>query len=181
MEPPPSDANQVPPAAPAPNASAGPDAPTPTSTRGHACYDIPPLENDGGNFGSWKIRAEAVLDVRDLWLVVDGTFPRPNHTASHVEHVEWSSKNQEARTLIILALKDEPLDTIVDAETAAECWEKLLQRYEGKGVQRKMQHLDEIFKMTFTDSDPLEPSVATTSLRVFEKNVIINSIKYIKL
>jgi len=76
-----------------------------------------------------------------------------------VEHVEWSSKNREAQTLIILALKDEPLDTIVDAETAAECWEKLLQRYEGKGVQRKMQHLDEIFKTTFIDSDPLEPQI----------------------
>jgi LTR polyprotein gag-polypeptide-like protein len=72
--------------------------------------------------------------VHDLWSVVDGTYQRPSHTAPLVDRTEWSSKNREARTLIILALKDEPLDTIVDAETVADCWEKLLQRYEGKGV-----------------------------------------------
>ncbi len=76
-----------------------------------------------------------------------------------VDHTEWASKNREARTLIILALKDKPLDTIVDAETATECWERLLERYKGRGIQRKMQHLDEIFKTTFTDSDPLEPQI----------------------
>ncbi len=56
-------------------------------------------------------------------------------------------------------MKDEPLDTIIDAETAAECWERLLERYEGRGIQRKMQYLDDIFNNTFTDSDPLEPQI----------------------
>jgi LTR polyprotein gag-polypeptide-like protein/uncharacterized protein DUF4219 len=101
-------------------------------------YDILLLENDGSNFSSWKIRAEAVLDMCDLWSVVDRTYQRPSHTAPLVDCTEWSSRDREAKTLIILALKDEPLNTIIDAETMADCWEKLLQCYKGKGVQRKM-------------------------------------------
>ncbi len=167
MEPPLSNTNMgspsagIPPAllAPIPETGIHPDAPLTTNARGHACYEIPLLENDGSNFGSWKIRAEVVLNIHDLWPVIDGTLPRPNCMAPLVDHTEWASKNREARTLIILALKDKPLDTIVDAETTTECWERLLEHYKGRGIQRKMQHLDEIFKTTFTDSDPLEPQI----------------------
>jgi Pol polyprotein/LTR polyprotein gag-polypeptide-like protein/gag-pre-integrase-like protein/integrase-like protein len=84
---------------------------------------------------------------------------RPSHTAPLTTHTEWKNKNREARAQIILSLKDEPLDTIIKAETVAECWEKLLECYEGRGVQRKMQLLDEIFKTTFTDLDPLKPQI----------------------
>ena len=97
-------------------------------------YDIPLLENDGSNFAAWKVRAEMVLNLRDLWTIVDGTLPRPSQTAPLADRTEWSTKNQEARAQIILTLKDEPLDTIIDAETAAECWDRLLQRYEGRGI-----------------------------------------------
>jgi LTR polyprotein gag-polypeptide-like protein len=60
---------------------------------------------------------------------------------------------------IVLTLKDEPLDTIIDTDTAEECWERLLKRYKGKGTQRKMQLFKEIFKSAFTNTDPLEPQI----------------------
>jgi len=149
----------IPPLAHAPETNARPDTLPTTNTGGHAHYEIPLLENDSSNFGSWKIRAKAVLDICDLWSVIDRTLPRPNHMAPLMDCTEWASKNWEARTLIILALKDKPLDTIINVETTTECWERLLEHYKGRGIQRKMQHLDEIFKTTFTDSNPLEPQI----------------------
>ena len=126
----------------------------------HSCaYNIPLLENDGSNFAAWKVRAKTVLDLHDLWTIIDGTLPRPSRTTPLADHIEWSTKNREARAQIILTLKDEPLDTIIDAKTAAECWDRLLQQYEGRGIQRMMQYLDDIFRATFTDLDPLEPQI----------------------
>jgi LTR polyprotein gag-polypeptide-like protein len=136
------------------------DTPLPTGTGSHSCaYNIPLLENDGSNFNVWKIWMETVLNLHDLWSTVDGMLLRPSHTASLTTRTEWKNKNREARAQIILSLKDKPLDTIIKAETAAECWEKLLECYEGRGVQRKMQLLDEISKTTFTNLDPLEPQI----------------------
>jgi LTR polyprotein gag-polypeptide-like protein len=100
-----------------------------------------------------------MLTLQDLWEVVDGTFPRPSHTAPLVTCIEWTTKNCEAHMQIVLTLKDEPLDTIIDTDTAEECWERLLKRYEGKGTQRKMQLFKEIFKSAFTNTDPLEPQI----------------------
>ena len=35
-------------------------------------YDISHLENDGNNYASWKVQLQAVLEIQDLWEIVDG-------------------------------------------------------------------------------------------------------------
>ena len=30
------------------------------------------LENDGNNYASWKVQLQAVLEIQDLWEIVDG-------------------------------------------------------------------------------------------------------------
>jgi LTR polyprotein gag-polypeptide-like protein len=48
---------------------------------------------------------------------------------------------------------------VTDTDMVEECWERLLQRYEGRGTQRKMQLFEKIFKSAFTDTNPLEPQI----------------------
>src|SRR5216684_3941305 len=51
-------------------------APPTAGTVSHSCaYDISLLENDGSNFAAWKVRAETVLDLHNLWTIVDRTLP----------------------------------------------------------------------------------------------------------
>ncbi|KAI0061980.1 hypothetical protein BV25DRAFT_1762895, partial [Artomyces pyxidatus] len=35
-------------------------------------YDVPLLEEDGGNFAFWKFRVQMVLEIRELWPIVSG-------------------------------------------------------------------------------------------------------------
>ncbi len=67
----------------------------------------------GGNAPS-----QMVLDLVDLGTTVDGTITKPT-------------------------LKDESLNSVFDATTAQECWDKFASYYEGKGGQDIVHLIDE--------------------------------------
>jgi hypothetical protein len=100
-----------------------------------------------------------VLELRELWGLVDGTVAKPAATATAADIADWSSKDREARAQITLTLKDEPLNSVLFATTAKECWDRLLARYEGKGEQKIVYLIDEVFRTTISDSEPLEPQI----------------------
>ncbi|KZT10996.1 uncharacterized protein LAESUDRAFT_360381, partial [Laetiporus sulphureus 93-53] len=66
-----------PPAPPAPQ----PSTPMSTSTKqpsgSNRLFDIPSLENEGGNYQQWKFRVETVLRIRKLWDITQGQETRP--------------------------------------------------------------------------------------------------------
>jgi gag-polypeptide of LTR copia-type/Domain of unknown function (DUF4219) len=117
-------------------------------------YDIENLEEDGTNFVFWKYRVQIVLEIQDLWPIVDGTYPKP---ADPTATAKWSCKDREARAQITLTLKNEPLNSVLVATSAKDCWEKLLARYEGKGEQRIIHLIDKVFRSTLSNTEPLEP------------------------
>jgi LTR polyprotein gag-polypeptide-like protein len=116
-------------------------------------YDIPYLEDDGNNYTFWKFHSQMVLDLRDLWTTVDGTITQPAQSAPQDEWVKWSHAQ------ITLTLKDEPLNSVLDATTAKDYWDRLASRYEGKGEQRIVHLIDEVFCKTLSDSEALEPQI----------------------
>jgi hypothetical protein len=69
-------------------------------------YNFPHLEDDGNNFAVWKLRTEAVLELGDLWGIVNGDISKPDPSAPPNERDEWSCKDREARAQITLTLKD---------------------------------------------------------------------------
>ena len=73
-----------------------------------------------------------ILDLLDLWPVVDGAAAEPDTTTSQDAHAERSWKDWEARVPITLALKDEQLNVILGATCAQECWNKSSVWHEGR-------------------------------------------------
>lgn len=146
-------------------------------------YDIPSLENDGSNFQTWKYRILTVLDVRGLVSLVDGTEAKPTVAAGLKDAeaaaiketiLDWERRDKEARAQLTLTLKDEPLSGVIHAISAADAWDKLLRRYEGKGKQTVAFLTGEIFRGTFTDETPLEPQLNA----VRHKAYILKTLKH---
>jgi hypothetical protein len=122
-------------------------------------FDIPFLDDNGSNFAFWQFRVRMVLELRDLWVLVDGSKAKPDEKADATGYADWISKDREARAQITLTLKDEPLNSVLFATTAKECWDKLSERYEGKGEQKIVYLIDEVFRSTLSESEPLEPQI----------------------
>jgi len=132
-----------------------------TSLAGSECcphhYDIPLLNDDGNNFGSWKFRVQLVLKLRDLWTVVDGTYIEPDVTVDPTGSANWTRKDLEALAQISFTLRDGPLTYVLGAKSAKECWERLSTRYEG--TQNTAILVEELFLTTLSESKPLEPQI----------------------
>src|ERR1700735_3556304 len=70
------------------------NAPT---TKGHPrMYDIPFLDDDGGNFAFWRFRVRMVLELRELWDLVDGSLVKPDPAVDAAPAAEWTYKDREA-------------------------------------------------------------------------------------
>jgi hypothetical protein len=90
--------------------------------------------------------------------IVDGTSLCPTNEQSD-DYVKWKRLDKEAKAQICLTLKDEPLNGVLHANTSKEVWNKLCERYEGKGKQTVAYLIGELFRTTFTDESPLEPQL----------------------
>ena len=143
---------------PSPPVSGSPPSKSNSIPASNRLYDIPSLENDAANFQTWKFRIETVLDIRGLWSIVDGTNKCPTDTQSE-EYTSWKRLDKEAKAQICLTLKDEPLNGVLHVATSKEAWDKLCERYEGKGKQTQAYLIGELFRNTFSDDLPLEPQL----------------------
>jgi hypothetical protein len=134
-------------------------------------YEIPFLEQDGSNFASWKRLTRRALRLRKLWTVVDGSSPKPAAGSTTLD--DWLDKDEEVLGQIEFTLKPGPLNTISRTTTAKDAWDKLCDRFEGKGKLRVVHLLNEVFHTAFTDSEPFEGQ-----LNLFLNNIsLINQIK----
>ncbi len=122
-------------------------------------YDIPFHDDDGSNFTFWRFRVQTVLKLWELWGLVDGSETKPNRNADPTAYAKWTYKDQEASTQITLTLKDEPLNSVLYANTTKECWDNLSEHYEGKGEQKIVYLINEVFRSTLSKSEPLEPQI----------------------
>jgi hypothetical protein len=140
--------------------SSGTSGSTPTAKGHPRMFDIPFLDDNGSNFAFWHFRACMVLKLCDLWGIVDGSKTKPTATTDP-DYADWISKDSEARAQITLTLKGEPLNSVLFATNAKDCWDKLTEHYEGKGEQKIVYLIDEVFWSTLSESKPLEPQINT--------------------
>jgi hypothetical protein len=67
--------------------------------------------------------------------------------------------DEEAQGQMEFYLRGEPPDSILESETAKESWDLLCERYhegQGRGKQRIIEIVNEVFHTEFTDTEPLE-------------------------
>lgn len=149
-------------------ASASTATPTPTPTASIATvklpqassrlYDVPSLDDEGKNFTMWRYRVEMVLRVRKLWRIVTGDEPKPGESEPD-QLADWSERDQEAKAQVTLTLANEPLSGVLHATSAKDVWDKLLERYEGRGKQTIAYLISELFRATLSDESDLEPQL----------------------
>ncbi|KAF9805649.1 hypothetical protein IEO21_08975 [Rhodonia placenta] len=118
-------------------------------------YDIPLLENEGGNFQQWKYRVGWVLRIRGLYPLIDGTEKDPG-TTDLVLQEAWRLQNYKALTQITLTLKDKPLSSVMRMEIVKDAWDALNRRYEGVRKQTIAYLVSDLFRGTLSDEIALE-------------------------
>lgn len=121
--------------------------------------DVPPLEDDGNNLTFWKFRVEMLLGLQDLWGAVDGTDEMPDATTDPKGFAEWKARDLKARAQITLALKDEPLKSVLDATTARECWTRVSDYCKRIAENQIIPLFRKLSRTTLSDSKQLEPQI----------------------
>jgi len=120
-------------------------------------YDVPYLEENGSNFTFWKYRVELVLQLHNLWPLIDGMDKAP--AANLPDYADWVYRDHEVHTQIVLTLNDKLLNTVFQVKMAMEAWDHLMTHYEGKGDQKIAYLIIELFQSTLSDDSPLDPQI----------------------
>ena len=111
-------------------------------------YEIPMLE-DAEGYTHWQYCMTMVLEDSDLMSIVDGTLPRPNAATHPVDHANWVSRDRKARIQIATTLRKGPLNLILQIKTSKGCWDRLADRYQGKGNRRVAWLMQAFYRTPF--------------------------------
>ena len=122
-----------------------------------AKFDLPLLDDDGENYEVWCTTLMLALSNRDLWSIVAGTESAPDPTTDAAAHADWRIKDQEAKLIILLALKCVGKKCVFRASTSKDYWDRLSDRYSGRGDDQKIVTLlEQVLGVSFKDSEPLQ-------------------------
>jgi len=146
-----------------------PSAPVTTSSpvdpTGRLFASIPKLANDGGNFMLWKYRVREILEARNLLDYVTGDNIKKDPGENVTGHMDWVTRNREARQQITLTLEDDPLMGVMHLSDANAIWTALCTRYEGSGVQAISYLMGKIWREQFNDASWIRTSRQYTGYR----------------
>ena len=123
-------------------------------------HEVPPLGDDGSDYGQWSYCTHLILESCELWDIVNGTNPAPDTVNDPAGHKDWAQKDHDTQIQIALLLKQGPFNTMASAATAKECWEKLTNQFQGKGKQQVAYLMEELFHTTISETESIEPQIA---------------------
>ncbi|KAF8713823.1 GAG-pre-integrase domain, partial [Rhizoctonia solani] len=110
-------------------------------------YELPKLKDDGSNYNAWKFRQTTVLKLRGLFGVANGTNNLPDSltkaeqkdtakVASYKDSIaKWTKRDEDAFAQITLNMEDGAMADVMDTTTSNAAWTRIIERWEGKGVQ----------------------------------------------
>lgn len=127
-------------------------------------FDVGNLKDDGSNFPMWKFRLQMILELRELWAIVNHTESQPE-AANDGGLKAWTLRDRAALLQITLTLDDAPLSSVMLARTSADAWDKLVGWFEGKGKQTIASLIGELFRGTLSDEELLEAQLDAMQLK----------------
>lgn len=90
------------------------------------------------NYDTWKLQVRALLVKNDAWGYVSGTITKPEPTTDNAEAIaEWNSKDEKAKSDLILSIMPNQLKIIKNCQTSRELWLTLENIFQSKGPARK--------------------------------------------
>ena len=122
-----------------------------------AKFELPMLDDDSDNYKVWGTTLTLALSNRGLWSIVNGTEPAPDPTTDAAAHQEWLTKDQEAKLMILLALKKVGQKCVFHAKTSKDYWDRLCTCYSGGGDNRRtVSLLEQVLGVSLKDSELLQ-------------------------
>jgi len=95
--------------------SSMPTTSTAAPTKGsNKLYDVPTLKKTAAILPSGSFRVELVLQIWNLWPLIDGSNKAPTNTTSP-DYTNWIYQDCEVHVQIALTLTDKPLNTVFQA------------------------------------------------------------------
>ena len=135
-----------------------PPIPAPARNAQTTRYEIPMLE-DADGYTHWQYCMTMVLEDSDLMGIVDSSLLRPNAAMHPADHADWVSRDRKARIQIATTLRKGPLNLILQIKNAKGCWDRLADRYQGKGNRRVAWLMQAFYRTPLTDTEPMEPQI----------------------
>jgi hypothetical protein len=126
-------------------------------------FEVSKLDSDGGNYLTWKLRLELVLDARGLSKYIS-EFPPSEPSASadaatRTTHkttmTTWNAGNQSARLQIIQTINDDVLMSVIEKTLAKDLWEALSERFDGAGAQSAALLMGRVWRSTMSEEKDL--------------------------
>ena len=110
------------------------------------------------NYGTWKMRIEALLIKNDAWSYVNGDTVKPGlgEDYANLRAVEtWIRNDNKAKSDIILSISPSELKHVKGCSTSREVWLKLERICQSKGPVRKATLLKQRFSQQRFDVSSL--------------------------
>ncbi|KAG5898168.1 hypothetical protein JTB14_013212 [Gonioctena quinquepunctata] len=83
-------------------------------------YKVEKLNSE--NYRYWSMRAQGILEVKNLWQAVD-----PGFSKDQLREAANKKTDHSAKSILYLLINNNSLDDIMDCKTAKEVWETLKQ------------------------------------------------------
>ncbi|KAG5899042.1 hypothetical protein JTB14_000066 [Gonioctena quinquepunctata] len=83
-------------------------------------YKVEKLNSE--NYRYWSMRAQGILEVKNLWQAVD-----PGFSEDQLREAANKKTDHSAKSILYLLINNNSLDDIMDCKTAKEVWETLKQ------------------------------------------------------
>ena len=87
---------------------------------------------DGSNFINWKFKMQTLMEGYGVWNIAKGTELKPDvaagATATQIQ--DWEKRENKAKVLLCMLVKDSIIPHIRDATTSTATWTSLKALYE---------------------------------------------------
>src|ERR1700744_4308887 len=108
---------------------------------------------DGTNYFSWSFILKTILEEGEVWDVI--AKPKPSILDADAT-AAWLKKDRKAFTTITLATKPSYMQDIRHAKTAKEAWDNMSERYQSKGLMRRVLLKRKFNKMVMEEGENME-------------------------
>jgi hypothetical protein len=87
---------------------------------------------DGLNFINWKFKMQTLMEGYGVWNIAKGTEVKPDAAAgaTTTQIQDWEKRENKAKVLLHMSVKDSIIPHIREANTSAETWTTLKELYE---------------------------------------------------
>eukprot|EP00253_Pinus_taeda_P025009 PITA_25009 len=105
---------------------------------------------NGSNFTNWKFKIQTLLEGANAWAIVTGDEQKPTATT---QKEDLEKRENKAKVLLKMSLKDNVIAHIRDCKTSAEIWTKIKNLYETQNTNRVLALKSKLFSMRMDERE----------------------------